>query len=114
MAKIMVLGVLAAVASAFSMEAMVRSVSTPNECTEKLFHIMNNVSESSLFNTIIISSGKSPNDLGNFERCVSREELEYVLVTVSGDSAIRQRVQMGMCVPNVCNQTTLKAFNKFY
>ena len=88
----MALALLAATASCFSLEAMLRSVSEPNECTQTLFHIMNNVSQSSLFNTIVISSGKAPNDLGNFERCVSRPELDYVLVTVGGENAFRQRV----------------------
>jgi hypothetical protein len=43
MAKIMVVGLLMAVAKAFSLEAMLNSVSAPNNCTDTLFHIMNNV-----------------------------------------------------------------------
>jgi len=68
---------------------------------------MNNLTQADLFNTIILSSGKSPNDLGNFEKCVSRGELEYALVTVAGESSFRERIQIGMCVPKECTSETL-------
>ena len=90
MRVVVALAVLTRMACSFSVEGMVSVVGEgDNECTSKLFHIMNNVTQGNLFNTIVISSGKSPNDLGNFERCISRNELEYALVTVRGESNFR-------------------------
>jgi hypothetical protein len=49
--------------------------------------IMNDPEEDDTFNTLFVSSGKTINDLGNFEKCQGytkngKKELKYALVTV--------------------------------
>lgn len=80
----------------------------------KLFDVVNNPMYNTTFDTLFISTGKSPNDLGNFERCISDDSLEYALVTVTGDQ-YRQRIQMGLCIPRECDQASLQIlFDKLY
>jgi hypothetical protein len=71
-------------------------------CSETLFNIVNDPLNNQTFDTLFISTGKSPNDLGNYERCINNNRLEYALVTVTGDQ-YRQRIQMGLCVPKECD-----------
>jgi len=86
-----------------------------NLCSEKIFQYTNNPSDSKIFNTLFVSTGKSLNDLGNYEKCQSMPGvLKYALVTISSEGAFRQRIQMGLCVPDECNSTSLKFFNKLY
>lgn len=85
-----------------------------NNCSQRLFDIVNNPIYNTTFDTLFISTGKSPNDLGNFERCISDTTLEYALVTITGDQ-YRQRIQMGLCIPKECTEESLKTlFNKLY
>ena len=62
-----------------------------NECAQQVFAIINDPIHQKEFNTLFISSGKSANDLGNYERCSSSASLRYALVTVTGDE-FRQQV----------------------
>ena len=76
---------------------------------------MNNPIYNTTFDTLFISTGKSPNDLGNFERCISDDKLEYALVTVTGELQFRQRIQLGLCIPKECNEESLSIlFDKLY
>ena len=63
----------------------------PNPCANRFFDIINNDKNAAIFNTMFVSTGKSPNDLGNYERCISDKNLAYALVTITGDT-FRQRV----------------------
>jgi hypothetical protein len=86
-----------------------------NLCSEKIFQYTNNPDDSKIFNTLFVSTGKSLNDLGNYEKCQSMPGvLKYALVTVSSEQAFRQRIQMGLCVPDECNSTSLVFFDKLY
>ena len=86
-----------------------------NLCSEKIFQYTNNPSDSNIFNTLFVSTGKSLNDLGNYEKCQSMPGvLKYALVTISSADTLRQRIQMGLCVPEECNSTSLEFFNKLY
>ena len=80
-----------------------------------LFEYTNNPANSTVFNTLFVSTGKSVNDLGNYEKCQSMKGiLKYALVTIESVKVLRQRVQMGLCVPNECNSSSLKFFDKMY
>jgi hypothetical protein len=53
--------------------------------------IVNDPEEDDTFNTLFVSSGKSINDLGNFEKCQGyskggNKQLKYALVTVLSQS----------------------------
>jgi hypothetical protein len=53
--------------------------------------IVNDPEEDDTFNTLFVSSGKSINDLGNFEKCQGYSKngskpLKYALVTVLSES----------------------------
>jgi hypothetical protein len=39
------------------------------KCANEVMRIMNDPKEDDTFNTLFVSSGKSINDLGNFEKC---------------------------------------------
>ena len=86
-----------------------------NLCSKKLFEYTNNPEYSTIFNTLFVSTGKSVNDLGNYEKCSSMKGiLKYALVTIDSLEVQRQRIQMGLCVPFECNTTALSFFNKMY
>lgn len=111
-------------ASLFNPELLLRSASqqmklsddlNANICSEKIFQYTNNPANSTVFNTLFVSTGKALNDLGNYQKCQSLPGvLKYALVTISSAQAFRQRVQMGLCVPFECNTTSLEFFDKLY
>ena len=63
----------------------------PNHCSDQIFKFINDPLYNITFTTLFISTGKSANDLGNFERCNSSPLLKYALVTLTGDY-LRQRI----------------------
>ncbi len=80
-------------ASLFNPELLLNSASqlmrlsddaNANLCSEKIFQYTNNPSDSKIFNTLFVSTGKFLNDLGNYEKCQSMPGvLKYALVTIS-------------------------------
>lgn len=85
-----------------------------------MLRIINDPVEENTFNTLFVSSGKSINDLGNYEKCQGykdtkyKKPLKYSLVTVTSSDYQSLIVQMGLCIPVICNQTDLEMFNKMY
>jgi hypothetical protein len=67
--------------------------SNENLCSKKLFEYTNNPAYTTIFNTLFVATGKSVNDLGNYEKCQSMKGvLKYALVTISSKEILRQRV----------------------
>jgi hypothetical protein len=66
---------------------------------------MNNIKKENTFNTLFVASGKSVNDLGNYEMCQTYKDeqdihpLKYSLMTVYSMSKSSLMVQMGVCIP---------------
>ena len=58
------------------------------KCAIEVLNIMNDPDEDETFNTLFVSSGKTINDLGNYEKCQGytnkkgKKELKYALVSV--------------------------------
>lgn len=80
-------------ASFFNPELLLQSASqqmklsddiNANICSEKIFQYTNDPANATVFNTLFVSTGKSINDLGNYEKCQSlKGVLKYALVTVN-------------------------------
>ena len=61
------------------------------QCANEFMRIINDPEEDNTFNTLFVSSGKSINDLGNYEKCQGytkdgKKQLKYALVTVLSKS----------------------------
>jgi len=64
--------------------------SNENLCSKKLFEYTNSPANSSVFNTLFVATGKSVNDLGNYEKCQSMTGvLKYALVTIKSTEILR-------------------------
>ncbi|CDW90007.1 UNKNOWN [Stylonychia lemnae] len=61
---------------------------------------------------IWICSGKSFDDLGNYEQCEYEPTLKYALMTLRSETGTRIITQMGLCVPAECTAEDLQSLDK--
>jgi hypothetical protein len=86
-------------------------------CADKVLEIINDPTQSETFNTLFVASGKSLNDLGNYEMCTNYRKgkiLKYALVTVYSSKVESLMIQMGLCIPVNCTAIELSMFDKMF
>eukprot|EP00347_Sterkiella_histriomuscorum_P010014 403339018 len=82
-------------------------------CAAAFSAILNN-KNSDILLQMFVASGKSVQDLGNYEQCVRLPQLKYTLITIRSKDMERKQVQMGLCIPQECQIESLRVLNKLY